>query len=301
LQQAIINAPVIVHANLAKPYFLETNASGAALGSVLSQWQEDSRLHPIGYLSKSLKGAKQNSDTHNKELLAIIQSFEHWRIYLEGAILPVTVFTDHRNLNYWKELWMFNYCHAQWHLVLAGFHFQIMYCRGKQSTKPDALSHQADHLDIPPANQAMLPESIFANTALVLPKKEIQSYIGSSLDQDESLAKILEHLRNESTAPASIKRAFKDYEMEAGILFYQGQILVPDAGDLREELLWIYHNSPMSGHPGCQCSLELLSQAYYWLGIRADTYLHINSCEICQRIHLPKSKLIPAQPLEIPS
>ncbi|CCO37539.1 Retrotransposable element Tf2 155 kDa protein type 2 [Rhizoctonia solani AG-1 IB] len=41
LQKAIINAPVIVHADPSKPYFLETDASGAALGSVLSQRQED--------------------------------------------------------------------------------------------------------------------------------------------------------------------------------------------------------------------------------------------------------------------
>ncbi|CEL52812.1 hypothetical protein RSOLAG1IB_11157 [Rhizoctonia solani AG-1 IB] len=56
LQRAIINAPVIVHANPSKPYFLETNASGAALGLVLSQRQEDGCLHPIGYLSESFKG-----------------------------------------------------------------------------------------------------------------------------------------------------------------------------------------------------------------------------------------------------
>ncbi|CEL53447.1 hypothetical protein RSOLAG1IB_11379 [Rhizoctonia solani AG-1 IB] len=103
LQKAIINAPVIVHANPSKPYFLETDASGAALGSVLSQQQEDGQLHPIGYLSESFKGAKQNYDTHDKELLAIIRLFKHWRIYLEGTSAPITVFTDHRNLEYWKE------------------------------------------------------------------------------------------------------------------------------------------------------------------------------------------------------
>ncbi|CEL57200.1 Retrotransposable element Tf2 155 kDa protein type 2 OS=Schizosaccharomyces pombe (strain 972 / ATCC 24843) GN=Tf2-7 PE=4 SV=1 [Rhizoctonia solani AG-1 IB] len=108
LQRAIINAPVIVHADPSKPYFLETDASGAALGSVLSQRQEDGRLHPIGYLSESFKGAEQNYDTHDKELLAIIRSFEHWRIYLEGTTLPITVFTDHRNLEYWKESRTFN-------------------------------------------------------------------------------------------------------------------------------------------------------------------------------------------------
>ncbi|CEL54631.1 hypothetical protein RSOLAG1IB_11721 [Rhizoctonia solani AG-1 IB] len=153
LQRAIVNAPVIVHADPLKPYFLETDASGAALGLVLSQRQEDGRLHPIGYLSESFKGAEQNYDTHNKELLAIIRSFEHWHIYLEGTILPITVFTDHRNLEYWKESRTFNRRHARWHLLLAGFHFQIMYRPGKQSTKPDALSRRADHLDVPPADQ----------------------------------------------------------------------------------------------------------------------------------------------------
>ncbi|CEL53421.1 Retrotransposable element Tf2 155 kDa protein type 1 OS=Schizosaccharomyces pombe (strain 972 / ATCC 24843) GN=Tf2-1 PE=4 SV=1 [Rhizoctonia solani AG-1 IB] len=296
LQKAIINAPVIVHANPSKPYFLETDASGAALGSVLSQRQEDGRLHPIGYLSESFKGAEQNYDTHDKELLAIIRSFEHWRIYLEGTILPITVFTDHRNLEYWKESRTFNRRHARWHLLLAGFHFQIMYRPGKQSTKPDALSRRADHLDVPPADQSMLPESVFANVALILPEKEIQARIEKSLDQDESLSEILDHLRNRSTAPASIKRAFKDYEMEAGLLFYQGRILVPDAGDLREDLLRVYHDSPMAGHPGRQRTLELLSRAYYWPGIRADVYLHVDGCETCQRIRLPKTKLIPRSP-----
>jgi hypothetical protein len=284
LQRAIINAPVIVHAGPSKPYFLETDASGAALGSVLSQRQEDSRLHPIGYLSESFKGAKQNYDTHDKELLAIIRSFEHWRIYLEGTILPITVFTDHCNLEYWKESCTFNRRHARWHLLLAGFHFQIMYRPGKQSTKPDALSRRSDHLDVPPADQSMLPESVFANVSFILPEKEIQAQIERSLDQDESLSKILDHVRNESTAPASIKRAFKDYEMEAGLLFYQGRILVPDAGDLREELLRVYHDSPMAGHPGRQRTLELLSRAYYWPGIQADVYLHVDGCETCQRI-----------------
>jgi hypothetical protein len=301
LQQAIVNAPVIVRADPSKPYFLETNASGAALGSVLSQRQEDGRLHPIGYLSESFKGAEQNYNTHDKELLAIIRSFEHWRIYLEGTALPITVFTDHQNLEYWKESRTFNCCHAQWHLLLAGFHFQIMYRPGKQSTKPDALSRCADHLDIPPADQSMLPELVFANTALILPEKEIQSRIEKCLDQDESLTGILEFFQHKSTAPPSVKQGFKDYEMEAGLLFYQGRILVPNVNKLREELLRIYHDSPMAGHPGRQQTLELLSQAYYSPGIQANVYLHVNGCKTCQRICLPKSKLIPAQPLEIPS
>ncbi|QRW26206.1 Retrotransposable element Tf2 protein [Rhizoctonia solani] len=301
LKDAITNAPVLCHADPTKPYFLETNASGAALGSILSQRQEDGRLHPLGFLSESFKGAKQNYNTHDKELLAIIWSFEYWRIFLEGTLHPITVFTDHRNLEYWKESCTFNQRHARWHLLLAGYNFQIVYRPGKQSGKPDALSRQADHANIPPADQTMLPDPVFANVALVLPEKELQRQIKQSLDQDESLEEILQFLQNKSKAPPSIKRAFKDYKMEAGLLFYQGQIVVPDVGTLRTDLLRIFHDSPLAGHPGRQRTLELVLRNYYWPGIRADTYWHVDSCETCQRIRKPKYASIPPQPLELPT
>ncbi|KAF8734936.1 reverse transcriptase, partial [Rhizoctonia solani] len=300
LNDAITNALVFCHANPTKPYFLETDASGMALGSILSQQQEDGQLHPLGFLSESFSGAEQNYDTHNKELLAIICSFEYWRIFLEGTLHPIMVFTDHRDLEYWKESWTFNQRHTQWHLLLAGYNFQIVYRPSKQSSKPDALPCCSDHADIPPADQTMLPDPVFANVALVLPKKELQCQIESSLDQDKFLEEILQFLQNKSKAPASIECAFKDYQMEAGLLFYQGRIVVPNVGTLRMELLWIFHNSPLAGHPGRQWTLELVSHNYYWPGIRANTYWHIDSCKICQRIWKPKYASIPLQLLELP-
>ncbi|KAF8698606.1 hypothetical protein RHS03_07507, partial [Rhizoctonia solani] len=301
LKDAITHAPVLCHADPSKPYFLETDASGAALGSILSQRQEDGCLHPLGFLSESFKGAKQNYDTHDKELLAIIHSFEYWRIFLEGTAHPVTVFTDHRNLEYWKESQTFNHCHARWHLLLAGYNFQIVYRPGKQSGKPDALLQRTDHANIPPGAQTMLPDPVFANVALVTPKKELQRQIEAALDQDKSLEEILQFLQNESKAPPSIKRAFKDYKMEAGLLFYQGRIVVPDVGTLRTDLLCIFHNSPLAGHPGRQRTLELVSRNYYWPGIQADTYWHVDSCKTCQQVWKPKYAPIPPQPLELPS
>ncbi|QRW15583.1 Retrotransposable element Tf2 protein [Rhizoctonia solani] len=292
LKDAITNAPVLCHADPVKPYLLETDASGAALGSILSQRQEDGQLHPLGFLLESFKGAELNYDTHNKELLVIIRSFEYWRIFLEGTKHPIT---------YWKESQTFNRRHAQWHLLLAGYNFQIVYCPGKQSGKPDALSCQANHANIPPANQTMLPAPVFANVAIVIPKKELQRQIKAALDQDKSLEEILQFLQNKSKAPPSIKRAFKDYKMEAGLLFYQGRIVVPNMGTLRTDLLQIFHDSPLAGHPGRQRTLELVSRDYYWPGIRADTYWHVDSCKTCQQIRKPKYASILPQPLELPT
>ncbi|QRW25068.1 Retrotransposable element Tf2 protein [Rhizoctonia solani] len=147
----------------------------------------------------------------------------------------------------------------------------------------------------------MLPNPVFANIALVTPKKELQQQIKAALDQGKSLEEILQFLQNKSKAPPSIKRAFKDYQMESGLLFYQGQIVVPDIGDLRTDLLWIFHNSPLAGHPGRQQTLELVSRNYYWPGIHADTYWHMDSCKTCQQIQKPKYAPIPPQPLELPT
>ncbi|QRW17568.1 Retrotransposable element Tf2 protein [Rhizoctonia solani] len=301
LKNAITNAPVLCHADPSKPYFLETDASGTALGSILSQQQEDSRLHPLGFLSESFKGAEQNYDTHNKELLAIICSFEYWRIFLEGMEHSITVFTDHWNLEYWKESQTFNQQHTQWHLLLAGYNFHIVYQPGKQSRKPNALSCCSDHANIPPANQTMLPDPVFANVALVTPKKELQRQIEAALDQDKSLEEIIQFLQNKSKAPPSIKCTFKDYQMEAGLLFYQGRIVVLNVGTLQTELLRIFHDSPLASHLGRQHTLELVSRNYYWPRICADTYWHVDSCKTCQQIRKPKYAPIPPQPLELPT
>ncbi|KAF8747082.1 Chromo (CHRromatin Organization MOdifier) domain [Rhizoctonia solani] len=284
LKDAFTNAPVLCHANPSKPYFLETDASGAALGSILSQRQEDGRLHPLGFLLESFKGAEQNYNTHNKELLAIIRSFEYWRIFLEGTAHPITVFTDHRNLEYWKESRTFNRRHARWHLLLAGYNFQIVYRPGKQSGKPDALSRRSDHADIPPANQTMLPNPVFANVALVTPKKELQRQIEASLDQDKSLEEILQFLQNESKAT--------DHQMSLQRLPNGGRSTLLSGKDCGTR----YWNA--TDRPTPHIPRQPSSRAP---GIRADTYWHVDSCETCQQIRKPKYAAIPPQPLETPS
>ncbi|KAF8707742.1 hypothetical protein RHS03_03516, partial [Rhizoctonia solani] len=165
LKALVTKSPVLIHSNPELPYYLETNASGVAMGAILSQQGEDNQLHPIAYMSKSFSGTKANYDTHNKELLAIIKALEEWRIFLEATDKPVQVFTDHSNLEYWMQAQTFNRRHAQWRIFLSNFNFEIHYCPGKQSGKPDALSRQLDYIDTPQELEVMLPSEVFANTS----------------------------------------------------------------------------------------------------------------------------------------
>ena len=63
---------------------LETDASKLGLGAILSQRQEDNRLHPVNYASRSVSAS---------ETLAVVWVIPHFRYYLYGH--NVTVITDH--------------------------------------------------------------------------------------------------------------------------------------------------------------------------------------------------------------
>jgi len=56
---------------------LETDASDCALAAILST-QSNSEIHPIAFHSRAFSVAEINYDVHNKELLAIVESFKKW-------------------------------------------------------------------------------------------------------------------------------------------------------------------------------------------------------------------------------
>jgi len=78
---------------------IETDASDFALGCILSQYL-GKRLHPVAFQSRKLNDTECNSEIHDKELLAILETFREWKPYLLGAEELVTVYTDHQNLQY---------------------------------------------------------------------------------------------------------------------------------------------------------------------------------------------------------
>ena len=103
LQKRVTSEPVLIQPQLDQPFELEVDASGFALGAVLTQWGKDKKRHPVAYFSTTLTEAERNYDIYGLELLAIVKGLRHWRQYLAGSPHKVTVFTDHANLQYWRQ------------------------------------------------------------------------------------------------------------------------------------------------------------------------------------------------------
>ena len=119
-------------------FVLETDASYVRLGAVLSQLQDDKRLHPIAYASRSLDPHEKNYGVTELETLAIVWAIRHFRAYLLGH--RTTVFTDHTAcmslLNHPRPLGKL----ARWALTVQELDLVIKYRAGKSNSNADALS-----------------------------------------------------------------------------------------------------------------------------------------------------------------
>ena len=100
LKTTFTTAPILIHLDFVKAFYLETDASHFALRAILLQMDVDKKLHPVAFYLRKLFAVEINYEIYDKELLAIVDSFQEWRHFLEGVVHPVTVYTDHKNLEY---------------------------------------------------------------------------------------------------------------------------------------------------------------------------------------------------------
>ena len=93
LKKWLTTAPVLAYPNFTAKFCMETDASVQGLGAVLSQYQEDGRLHPIAYASRALNAAEKRYGITELETLVVVWGVSHFHHYLYGN--SVTIFTDH--------------------------------------------------------------------------------------------------------------------------------------------------------------------------------------------------------------
>ena len=74
LKWKVTEEPVLLHPILTRPFELEVDASGFAIGVVLMQKGDDDKRHPVGFYSTTLTPAERNYDIYDLEFLAIVKS-----------------------------------------------------------------------------------------------------------------------------------------------------------------------------------------------------------------------------------
>ena len=78
-------------------------------------------------------------ETHDGELLTIVEAFKMWRHYLEDCKHEVLILTDHNNFRRFIDTKSLNSRQVRWAQELSRYHFQIDYRQGKANAAADAL------------------------------------------------------------------------------------------------------------------------------------------------------------------
>ena len=137
---------ILAHCDFMRSTRLETDASDFALGAILSQLCEDNRWHPIAFHSRKFQPTEVNYDVHDKEMMAIAAAFKEWEHLLMSVHDEITVFSDHKNLEYFNSTKVLNCRQHRWAEFLQPFRFNVVYREGCLNEKADTLSRRRDYL-----------------------------------------------------------------------------------------------------------------------------------------------------------
>jgi len=122
--------------------------------------------HPCAYLSKSFSPAERNYEVYDWELLGIIRALRDWRHYVQGSPHETIVYSDHKNLTYFRNPQKLNRRQAGWSLELSEYNLKLIHLPGTRMIQSDTLSRHPDfYLDDDDNNTdiTLLPDDLFVN------------------------------------------------------------------------------------------------------------------------------------------
>ena len=299
LKSAFMTAPILTHWVPNAPLVVETDASDYAIAGILSIGCSNGEFCLVTFYSCTLTLSELNYDTHDKELLAIFEVFQHWCHYLEGSASPINVMTDHKNLEYFTSSKLLTRQQACLLEFLHQFNLLVHFHPGHLGVKPDALTHcwdvypkegDRDYARVNPHNfqsvflQEQLTSSLRA-TYLLEPILHAASLIDvDQLHKDILSALSLDPVATKHMSDTSNPRWSVNSD---GFLCLDSRIYIPDTNDLRLRLLRFKHDHPLTGHFGQNRTLELLHREYTWPGIHSFIKEYVRSCINCARATVP--------------
>jgi len=94
---------------------------------------------------------------------------------------------------------------------------------------------------------------------------------------DEKVVKAVEELKK-----VGIKNLRdEEWTIEEEVVMKEGRIYIPE-GDLRREVVQLYHDMLVGGHGGKWKMTELVTRNYWWPGVTREVGKYVEGCDACQ-------------------
>ena len=324
LKELFVKEPILATFNPEYDTQIEPDASGWAVGGVLTQLDPFIKAwRPVAFFSAKHLPAECNYDIHDKELLAIIKCIKEWNSELRGLKKPFTILTDHKNLEPFGTKKVLNERQIRWMEILAPLSFTLKHRPGKASVVPDALSRREQDMPqdatdsrVVSRNQTLLPSTLWVSNIKAhdlycpFPDEPLLSDLWKrALNTGECAANYLKAylavMNKERQFPKELELRLTIGECnisEKKILHYRDRIWLPNFEPLTTAIIQKVHDSYLSGHPGRDATISLLSRKFFWPGSNQDVRRFVKNCDVCGRTSIWRDKkkgLL--KPLPVPS
>ena len=267
--------------NFKKTFRLACDASGVALGAVLSQMDDEGKERPIAFASRILSKTERKWGITEREAFAIVWSVNYFRSYLLGN--KFELFTDHRPLTYLRTLKNASPKIARWLLQLEEYDYTIIYREGKANTNADAMSR------LPMYDEG---EAVQAIDIIELSSSISMDEIREAQNDDKMVQSVLQILETGNRDEVNTRTLWPFIDkldelfIDDNILYrcvYEGhiQLILPPA--LHDKVLRLLHHEPTGGHLGVNRTVARFEENFYWPGIQKIMSNYIRSCLTCEK------------------
>ena len=295
LKQMFVSAPILAQFDENLETILETDASNWCIEGALLQYQPDSLLCPCTFFSKKNLPAECNYEIYDKKMLVIVHCLKAWDTELH-SVSKFSIQTDHKNLEYFMNVWKLTEWQMKWSLILSKYNFTIEYVTGKSNVWADALFCQKqdvwmntqDKRLISRMAQLLKPEMLpytkrpaihvlaLSQPVQVTPVMTEREPDSEDLEElwictkqtDKTYQALVEALKN------NLQRFPSDLEIRVSVnecslssqkeLLFQSWHWVPESEKLYTELIQQTHDSVISDHSGWEITSSLLMCQFFW-------------------------------------
>jgi hypothetical protein len=253
LLRKITEQPILVLLDFNKTFQVKCDASGFAIGVVLSQ---EDRL--ITYFTENLNEVKVKYSMYDKEFYAIIQALKKWRHYLIPK--EFVLYSDNHALQFVTQQEKLNQRHVKWVEYMHNFTFVINHISRIANKVVDALSRKC----------------------LLLWEFRVKTLgfddLRNTYRDDIDFKEVYEVTENPILRDMS---QWIEYMIQDGLLFRGNQLCIPKCS-MRENLLKEKHSGGLARHFSHDKMFSKLNESYFWPRMRVDVKRFMDRCKICQ-------------------
>ena len=170
----------------------------------------------MGSVSCSFNQVEWNYDIHDQELLAIIYGLQAWRHILLSTLHIITIYTNHKNLTFYRSAHRIAQQVAQYLGELTDYHFTLVHKPGT-SNRADAFSQWLDY-----------DTGVLDNKDVIILGPELFTNATELLNLEQKVFTTQEECKEWIT---ELQQSFPLDEIE-GQWFYCGHPMVPESKEL---------------------------------------------------------------------